>query len=327
MERATRDVVSDWADLFTDREALEERLTVHAPAEFSDREITEIHGWCSAIYKGLEGGDEDPPVLDQEDEAILLRLHQLKRGWIRLRGARLTYDHLMIDEAQDFSSIEMAVLMQTVGRNRPVTFAGDTAQKIVRESGFVSWEELLADLGIQGRRIEPLTVAYRSTAEIMRLAVDVLGPLGADGQPQASRHGAPVELHRFSDPGQAVGYLGEALRDLARREPRANVAVVARHEGQARTYFDGLEKAEVPRLSLVVDEDFSFTAGVEVTAVRQVKGLEFDYVILVEVNADSYPESDEARHLLHVGATRAAHQLWVVTTGRPSPLLPGWLTG
>jgi DNA helicase-2/ATP-dependent DNA helicase PcrA len=29
-----------------------------------------------------------------------------------------------------------------------------------------------------------------------------------------------------------------------------------------------------------------------------------------------------ARHLLHIGVTRAAHQLWLVSTGEPSSLIP-----
>jgi len=56
--------------------------------------------------------------------------------------------------------------------------------------------------------------------------------------------------------------------------------------------------------------------------VRQSKGLEFDIVILLEVTDASYPASDDARRLLHVAMTRAAHQLWVTHTGAPSPLLP-----
>jgi superfamily I DNA/RNA helicase len=48
-------------------------------------------------------------------------------------------------------------------------------------------------------------------------------------------------------------------------------------------------------------------------------------VILVEVNDASYPASDDARRLLHVAMTRAAHQLWVTYTGNPSPLLPDGL--
>jgi DNA helicase-2/ATP-dependent DNA helicase PcrA len=54
-------------------------------------------------------------------------------------------------------------------------------------------------------------------------------------------------------------------------------------------------------------------------------GLEFDYVIAVEVSDAAYPAEDEARHLLHIAATRAAHQLWILTTARPSPLIPAEL--
>jgi DNA helicase II / ATP-dependent DNA helicase PcrA len=53
-----------------------------------------------------------------------------------------------------------------------------------------------------------------------------------------------------------------------------------------------------------------------------VKGLEFDYVLCMDVNASNYPDTLEARHLLHIAATRAAHQLWLVVTAEPSPLLP-----
>ena len=61
------------------------------------------------------------------------------------------------------------------------------------------------------------------------------------------------------------------------------------------------------------------------TEVRQVKGLEYDYVVLVDVNASTYGTDDESRHLLHIGATRAAHQLWLVSTAQPSLLIPASL--
>jgi DNA helicase-2/ATP-dependent DNA helicase PcrA len=131
-----------------------------------------------------------------------------------------------------------------------------------------------------------------------------------------------VELHRFPDAGAAVAFLGQALRDLALSEPRASVAVVARDPERADVYFAGLERSEVPRLTRVRAQDFSFRAGVEVTDIRQVKGLEFDYVVLVDVTVSQYPVDDESRHLLHIGATRAAHQLWLVSPGEPSRLLP-----
>jgi len=322
--KTSGDVIQDWADLLTDRQALDHAFNTHAPTEFTEGELDQVHEWCSEsighILERLDGGKEQAS-LDSEDNAILLRLHQLKRGSLRGPKGRLEYDHLMVDEVQDTSPIELAVLMDLVGRSRPVTLAGDLAQRITRDGGFETWDELLDELGVQGARIEPLKIAHRSTAEVMRVAHEVLGPIAGE-EPLAKRHGAEVEVHQFADPGQAVDFLGVALRELAAQEPLANVAVIARHGPQAELYYEGLIKSEVPRLQLVADQDFSFSPGVEVTDVRQVKGLEFDYVVLVEVNADSYPDNEEARPLLHVGVTRAAHQLWICTTSVPSPLIP-----
>ncbi len=78
----------------------------------------------------------------------------------------------------------------------------------------------------------------------------------------------------------------------------------------------------MPALRRVRAQDFAFRPGVEVTDVRQVKGLEFDYVVMLDVNASSYGRDDESRHLLHIGLTRAAYQLWILVTGEPSPILP-----
>ena len=65
----------------------------------------------------------------------------------------------------------------------------------------------------------------------------------------------------------------------------------------------------------------SMRRDIEVTDVRQVKGLEFDYVVMLDVNASSYGRDDESRHLFHIGVTRAAYQLWLIITGDPSPLV------
>jgi DNA helicase-2/ATP-dependent DNA helicase PcrA len=86
-------------------------------------------------------------------------------------------------------------------------------------------------------------------------------------------------------------------------------------------YHAALANAEVPRLRLVENQRFSFAPGVEVTEIEQVKGLEFDYVILVEVSAEHFPDTPHARRLLHVGATRPIHQLWLTSVGTPSPAI------
>lgn len=277
-------------------------------------------------YRAIDGRDErldDEVALDVEDDALLLRLYQKKRGPLRRdRKNVLLYEHVFVDEAQDLSPIELSVLLDCVTPARSVTLAGDTAQRLLMDNGFTDWRGVLEDLGLKSVAVEPLRIGYRSTAEVLEFARDVLGPLAEPNPPQATRSGAPVEVHRFADTGAAMAFLGEALRGLMLDEPRANVCVIAKDPERAELYYQGLEKAEVPRLTRVRNQDFTFKNGVEVTDVRQVKGLEWDYVVMVDVTESFFPESDENRHLLHIAATRAAHQLWVLCAGRPSSLLP-----
>ncbi|HOX43022.1 MAG TPA: ATP-binding domain-containing protein [Myxococcota bacterium] len=311
--------------LFTDRVWLAEGVARHSPGAFSERELQEIQRWCAdQHFRRVEGGDEatdEPPMYDEEDAPILLRLHQLLLGPLRQGAhAELRYDHLVIDEAQDFSPLELQVLLDTV-RGRSVTLAGDTAQRVT-DNDFRDWGEVLETIGQDHAVVEPLRVSYRSTRPIMELAHRVLGPLAPAEPAAAARDGLPVELLRFGGAGAALTFLADALQELARREPGASVAVLTRSPAQADEAHAALARGELPRLRRVRDQEFTFTPGVEVTDVVQTKGLEFDYVVLVGVDADSYPATESARHLLHVGLTRAIHQAWLLAWGRPSPLLP-----
>lgn len=277
---------------------------------------------------GVDGRmvDEDSPVgrLDEHDDALLLRIIQLRHGALPLPQSQKTlqYEHVVVDEAQDLSPTDIAVLRGTLTKRESMTLAGDTAQKLVFDNGFDDWKSLLLDLGIQGVELEPLRISYRSTQEIVDFSRYVLGPYADPVEPMAVRHGAPVEPFDFATTGEAVAFLAESLRSLTLREKRASVAVVARYAMQANLYYEALRNAEVPSLRRIYGKEFSFSPGIDVVDVTQVKGLEYDYVVMVEVNEQTYPDAKEARHLLHIGATRAVHQLWVTSVGKPSPLLP-----
>jgi len=277
---------------------------------------------------GIDGAVlEDAFALDREDDAILLRLVQLLRGPL-LRGTSqdaLVYEHVLVDEAQDLSPVELVVILGTVSKAQSVTLSGDVAQRLHMNNGFSSWRTVLGQLGLSHVEIEPLRISYRSTEPIIDFSRSVLGALADADAPKATRGGAPVELFSFTHGGDAVGFLGEALRDLVRDEPLASIAIVSRYPEQADLYYAGLKKAETPNLRRIAEQDFPFRPGIDVTDVRQVKGLEFDYVVLVDVNEASYGEDDESRHLLHIGATRAAHQLWILATDKPSRLIPAAL--
>jgi DNA helicase-2/ATP-dependent DNA helicase PcrA len=341
------DVVVDWAELLTDPVALAAGFA--GCADVSQRDLDKVVAWVKrqiaapakpvvdddgvavvAADGSTLGVDDDDPAgrVDDEDDPLFLRLIQLKRGGLfNADGDEIQYSHVAIDEAQDRSAIEVKVLVEAVhapeGKvdHRSVTIAGDTAQRLVFDNNFSGWADLLMQTG-QPALVRPLKLSYRSTAEVMLLAREVLGPELAPDEPLAARPGEPVELHEFGDIGEAVAFLSDALRNLMAREPTASCCVIARHPEQADAYHAGLARAEIPALRRVKRDEFSFQPGVDITDVTQVKGLEFDYVIMVEVNAQSYPDVHWARHLLHIGVTRAAHQLWLVSTTEPSVLVP-----
>ncbi|MCH2108027.1 MAG: ATP-binding domain-containing protein [Polyangiaceae bacterium] len=346
-----QDVIPLWADLLTDLPRWKEVFEQESLQEFRQGELERAHAWCVKSiqraltemeereeakedrdargdddYRAIDGLDlEDRATLDREDDTLLLRLLQRVRGPLRKGQAgkeALSYEHILVDEAQDLSPVEMRVIFDTITRGQSVTLAGDTAQRLHMDNGFSDWKTVLSDLGLAHVEVEPLKLTYRSTAEILDLAQHVLGHLQPDDPPVATRHGAPVELFQHGATGDSVAFLSEALRELSITEPRASIAVVTRYPEQADLVYDGLKRGDVPYLRRVADQDFPFKPGVDVTDIRQVKGLEFDYVILVEVSESSYPTDDESRHLLHIGVTRAAHQLWLLAAGSPSKLLP-----
>ncbi|MEO8900811.1 MAG: 3'-5' exonuclease [Polyangiaceae bacterium] len=279
--------------------------------------------------RGVDGAElNEGAKLDPEDDTLILRLSQRLRGPLTRGGINkdpLVYEHILVDEAQDLSPVELAVVLDTSSKARSITLSGDVQQRLLMDNGFSDWKTVLGELGLSHVEIEPLKLSYRSTSEIIEFSRHVLGPLASKDEPVAVRAGAPVELFAFGHTGDALAFLSEALRELIQNEPSASVAVVARYPEQADVYYEGLKRGEVPYLRRIAEQDFPFKPGIDVTDVRQVKGLEFDYVIAVEVSDAAYPTENEARHLLHIAATRAAHQLWILTTSRPSPLIPAEL--
>jgi superfamily I DNA/RNA helicase len=82
----------------------------------------------------------------------------------------------------------------------------------------------------------------------------------------------------------------------------------------------GTRRGLETRLSL--DGEFDFLPGISVTCVADVKGLEFDYVIVPDASAERYPDTPESRRALYVTVTRAIHQVWLNSVDTWSPILP-----
>jgi DNA helicase-2/ATP-dependent DNA helicase PcrA len=305
-----------------DRTVIHTRIQLAAPAEemYAGIDASRLR---TADGRLIDSGtpDEDAGAIDVEDFALLLELRYLKTGETvaaNRPGAR--YVHLVLDEAQELSEVELRVLGQTVADHGSVTVAGDSAQQIGIGSCFRSWEATMEALGCGAAAPVVLETSYRCTAPILELAHHVLGPLAPAVKPRATRDGAPVS-HSFAASEMHLAILlGEALSDLLDREPNAQVAIISREDDRARDLYHTLEQ-QLP-VRLVLDGRFTFEPGIDITSVAQVKGLEFEYVVIPDANADTYPADPASRRMLHVASTRAIHQLWLLAEGPFSTLLP-----
>ena len=72
---------------------------------------------------------------------------------------------------------------------------------------------------------------------------------------------------------------------------------------------------------LVREGAFDFAPGIQVTHVQEVKGLEFDLVVVPDATASVYPDAPAARRALYVALTRATRKLVLAAVAAPTPLV------
>src|SRR4051812_42359499 len=88
-----------------------------------------------------------------------------------------TFGHVVVDEAQELSAMAWRTVLRRVP-TRSMTVVGDVAQT-GSAAGATSWEQTLQPQLADGWRLEELTINYRTPAEIMAVAADVLAATGS----------------------------------------------------------------------------------------------------------------------------------------------------
>ncbi len=124
----------------------------------------------------------------------------------------LTFDHTVIDEAQDFSPFQVS-LLRLHTRNDSFSILGDLSQGIHSYQGINDWREF-SDLFGEGRSAYfALNRSYRSTMEIIRFANEVLRGGMAEEAIEAIpvfRSGEPVKIVQVDE-----NKLTAALKELS----------------------------------------------------------------------------------------------------------------
>ena len=262
-------------------------------------------------------------IVDMSDALLLLLLKQLKTG--RASSKMSQYNFLMVDEVQDFSPLELAILSNKVSEKSGLTLVGDVAQATGDDYSFPAWAALNKHWfdSQEVASTVTLTVSQRCSGAIMKFANFLRGDRGFEHPANSAdlKPGKPP-LHLIcTNESYGVRSVVGWLNKLLDHYPGTLVAVLCASPVESR-YVYSLLKPTFANLLRLAEEETSFEEGIIVADVRSVKGLEFPFALIWNPTKRSYPASDLGQNMLYVAATRAEELLCVVSWGEISTLFP-----
>ena len=264
----------------------------------------EFYDWLGApqMFKPARG--------TRLEYADVFPLIYLKMRLERVRSPYSQVKHLLVDEMQDYTPVQYAVLNRLFKCNK--TVLGDANQSINPYSAS-SVDQI--QKALSGASCTYLNKSYRSSIEITRFTLRI------NPNPDLiaiERHGEEPEVIQCASAPKQMAEIVARAKALEGSEHNS-LAVICKTEKQARQCFDALT-AEGIDAQLLNEASTAFSIGVVVTTAHLAKGLEFDRVLVPFADEKNY-QTDMDRSLLYVACTRAMHRLTLTYIGNPTPCL------
>jgi DNA helicase-2/ATP-dependent DNA helicase PcrA len=218
--------------------------------------------------------------------------------------------HLVVDEMQDYTAVQYAVLRELFSCK--MTILGDSNQTVnpFSSSSLSTIHSIFPDADCL-----ELRKSYRSTTEITDFAQhisrnDKLVPI--------TRHGLPPQVVACADDQDQQARILALVEQHGNSDHRS-LGIVCKTVAQARTLYRALWEAGV-ELTFLGYDSTAFTGGVVITSAHISKGLEFDVVIVPQVDDLNYA-TEMDRCMLYIACTRAMHELHLTHDGPRSRFL------
>lgn len=218
----------------------------------------------------------------------------------------MTVKHLIVDEAQDYSPLQMkglARLFPSTG----ITILGDMNQNISPYATGGGLDDIARLISPDDYEFMQLNKSYRSTLEINRFAVGFLNM--PEGE-YFGRHGEKPQIILCGDYPRLCHALADSLAVFADKKYKT-AAIITRTLEEAKLLYKALKK-HANKTSLpfrLMDEDFEYgLEGIMVMPAYLAKGLEFDSTMIVIPNDNDYSDPDDAG-LFYTAITRPLHDL------------------
>lgn len=268
------------------------------------------------IIEELDYNDKNG-IIDSDDLAAMLYLK------FRIEGVpgKYKYQHLVVDEAQDYSPFQLYVL-KGMAHNNSLTIVGDLGQGIYYYKGIENWEKLINDVFEGDASYTSLTQSYRSTVEIIEFANKVLRKQKSSLKPAMPvlRHGKAPEVIKYENNKEFSQRLDEIVEEVEKLGKKS-IAVIGRTYEECKLIRDNLKKYSKYDWNLIKDTDKNLSLKRIVIPSYMTKGLEFDCSVVYNCNDINYGDSELDKKLLYVVLTRALHLQYVFYNGNFSSLI------
>lgn len=256
-----------------------------------------------------------------EDLAPIIYIHYKVYGTKVKKALR----HVIVDEAQDYGEFQFSVL-KTILKSNSMTILGDIAQGVHSYRGIENWKKFMDVEFPEGDAIyTTLEKTYRTTKDIMYKANDVIDKL-PDYEKQYILKGEPVINRPNSINIEAKDSEEEIVKSIANKIEEylalgfKSIAIIGKDIDECKFIKKKIEKYN-KNVKLIQSKDSEYNAGISIVPSYLAKGLEFDSVMLFNVNDDKYQNTVLDIKLLYVAITRAMSKLDVFYTGKISELM------
>lgn len=290
------DVYEVYRELVTNKDLLNKYISESLETKKADY-FTDYNGQL-AITRSIE----------LEDYAALVYLKYRLYGF----KERLTIQSVVIDEAQDFSVFQFYVIKEILNTEK-ITLLGDISQGIHSYRGINSWQEVMEEVfTTREATYISLVQSYRTTIEIMELANKVIGKLDNPEIVLAKpviRHGDQPTITYLPDKKGILETLGAKITILQAKYK--SVAIICKTKKEAEIARNYLRKNLKMPINMLDEKQDKYEAGVVIVPSHLAKGLEFDAVVVVNIE-ESYKKNELDIKLLYVAMTRALHELHII---------------
>lgn len=256
-------------------------------------------------------------TVEIEDLAPLMFLEMKLKGIDKTIPAHF----VVIDEAQDFSELQLAVLKQVL-RTDKFSIFGDISQGIHGYRGINNWENICKYVFQESCEYRVLEQSYRTTIEIMNFANQVLSLIQDETLVKAKpvvRHGANPQCISQSSEAQLFEAITQKIKEHI-GNGYSSIAIITKTDMDAQKINNKMLPF-FPDIQLLKDCDTAYGGGIMVLPAHLSKGLEFDAVIVTCLN-DDYTDSNLDIKLLYVAITRALHRMDIIHLSGKMQLIP-----